>query len=297
MATTAGDATGINLSNSGDLTAHDSGAVLVYFPVNVGVDVSGNVEIFGEDITTSNRLVISSSTSLTAAHLKAYVQYQEDPDNRDEVRVTTTANTDVKSDLDTLVEQPVTLDSGYADWWNDGGNKNVANRTNYLGFNSLAEFLLAQIAYDVLGHPMAKAGIANDSTIIAGFTDPSQGIGKQIVTAIDDAAAEDGNKKPGTGALKMVYRQLFKLAPSRFQVQDSTQGNSNTTNDTLPKDMPFVAGDKIRFELTLNSYSVITFTAAASADTTGTAVTKNTNGGLTSTNYGANTYTLEIQLA
>ena len=314
MATTGINSDAINPSD------WNSDAVVIYLPINAVV-TSVPVEIFGETVVTSDRVVISASASLSAANLAAYMQYQENAANADDVDVVTYgtlasgAEAAVASDLNDLVKEPVNLDASYASWWADGAVKTVLNPTNYLSFTSLSEFLLSQIAYDVLGHPMAKAGVANDKAILAHFEDSANnGLSQQIVDAIDAAATLSdaaGAAVPGSGALRMVYQQLFKQAPGRFEVQDSTAGASGAAaSASLPVQMPFVAGDKIRFEITLNNYNVVTFNTSANptsavaggsdsqaGNNVGLSASAGANNGLQYTNYGKNTYTLEVTLS
>lgn len=287
--------------------------VLVYVPVNAAF-ASVDVEIFGETVTTTNRIVYSQSQALTAADLGSFIQYAESSANRDDVVISTTSAglTACQTSLATVADEPVDLDTNYADWWKDGA-VTVQNSTRYLHFGSLAEFLLAQIAYDVLGHPMAKAGIANDTAIIDNFVSSGPtGVAAAVVNAIDAAANTKANSSPGSGSLRLAYQQLFKQVPGRFQVQDSTAGSGNAANpntdDTLPKDMPFEAGDRIRFEITLDNYNVRTFNTTSNPTTasgngldsaTGVnmGVTAGANSGLQYTTYGRNTYTLDLVLA
>lgn len=264
-----------------------SGNALIYFPINTNVS-SVDVEVFGETISTSSR-VLELVGTLPAANLAAFVKYQENPQNRDTVYITLDASkrADVVTDISGALHNTVNLSTSYANWWRDGAVQ-VSDAANHQQFTTLAELLLSQIAYDVLGHPMAKAGLANDQAILTSFE--TANIANLLVTDIEGAQS--------SGNLRSVYTQLFKQKPTRFQTQDSTAGaGANNTNDTLPKDLPLQAGDKIRFEITLNNYNVTQFSSQGATSVGNQTVTTEANSGLLYTVYGSNTYTVEVTLA
>lgn len=264
-----------------------SGNALIYFPINTNVS-SVDVEVFGEQISTSSR-VLELEGTLSASNLSQFIKYQENPQDRDTVYITLDASkrADVVTDVSGALHSTVNLSSTYANWWRDGAVQ-VSDAANHLSFTNLSELLLSQITYDILGHPMAKAGIANDQAILTKFE--TDNIANLLVTDIESAQS--------AGNLRSVYTQLFKQKPTRFQTQDSTAGaGASNTNDTLPKDLPLQAGDKIRFEITLNNYNVTTFTSQGATTVGNQSATNEANSGLLYQVYGSNTYTVEVTLA
>jgi hypothetical protein len=268
-------------------------AALVYLPINTLIDPSG-VQVFGETVTTSD-LIIDLSGTLSAADLSAFLQYKENPANRDLSVVSCKAVADAEgvalvADLSGCVNSLAQCDLSGGAWWTGvSADPQYSNQAAAMyNYSSLAEVLLGQIAYDLFGHPLAKAGIANDTEILAYIktNKPSEA----LVTSIVSASADNG--------LNVVFQQLVKQDPARFAVQDSSGGVAPGApgSNPDPVNMPFQAGDHIRFEVTLNTYAVSSFSnSAGSADTGGYDVSK----ALFSTAAGAttHTYTVDVTLA
>ena len=266
-------------------------SVLVYLPINTLIDPSG-VQVFGETVTTSD-LIIDLSGTLSAADLSAFMQYMENPANRDLSVVSVKAASSAEgvalaADLSGCVNSPAMCDlaaSGSV-WWAPLANTNQASAMN--NYNSLAEVLLSQIADDLFGHPLAKAGIANDTEILDYIkaNDP----GSALVASVVAASADNG--------LNVVFQQLLEQAPLRFGAQDTSGGVQPTSTpvNPLPVNMPFQAGDHIRFEVTLNTYAVSSFNnSSQDANAGGYSVNK----ALFSSSAGTSThtYTVDVTLA
>ena len=234
--------------------------VLVYLPINTAID-SGDVQVFGETVTTSDKIINLFATTLSAANLKAFMLYEENAANRDQslVTVKTAASAEglaVIDDLSGCVYDAAQCDVSGATWW---GVVDTGNQPDQMyNYESLPELLLSQIAYDLFGHPLAKAGIANDKEILAKIRD-DQKVANLFVDSIVAASAGNG--------LNVVFQQLLQQVPARFNVSDSSAGVVTPGEVVpLPVGMPFEAGDHIRFELTLNAYSITNWRTGAAND-------------------------------
>ena len=256
--------------------------VLVYFPINTAIDPSG-VQVFGETVTTSDR-IINCEVTVALSNILPFFRYQEDPSNRDNTVVTTVSANDGEfvSNLANSLNGNADLDMGsLTAWWpNLAGKPYYGNQSNAMyHYTSVYEVLLSQIANDLFGHPLAKAGIANDNEILAYFQ--SQNLARLLVNDIENSSN-----------LRVVYQQMVEQAPLRFNTQDSAAG-TNGVNGTLPVPLPFQEGDTIRFEITLASYNVGLFGGAVDSINSGYSVTKQLG---MSSNYGSNTYTVNIMI-
>ena len=268
-------------------------AALVYLPINTTIDPSG-VQVFGEVVTTSD-LIIDLSGTLSAADLSAFIRYKENPANRDLSVVSSKAVADAEgvalvADLSGCVNSAAQCDLSGGAWWTGvSADPQYSNQAAAMyNYSSLAEVLLGQIAYDLFGHPLAKAGIANDTDILNFIktNKPSEA----LVSSIVAASADNG--------LNVVFQQLLAQDPARFDMQDSSGGVAPgaTADNSQPVNMPFEAGDHIRFEVTLNTYAVSSFsTSAQDANPVGYSVSKtlfSTAAGQTS-----HTYTVDVTLS
>jgi len=281
----------------------DASPITVYFPVNTHVSTV-DVQLFGQDISTPDRIIFLD-TAVSADKLGKFLQYCQDPANRDNVLVSTMADqkSALETELDAAVNGNMTLDSNYASWWKDGSQQ-VANASNYVNFKSVSEFLLGQICYDVLGHPLAQAGLANDTEILAALE--SGAVAENVLGDMEVKSA-NGLLNP-SDSLRVVYQQMFSKSPARFDHADNNEGIVSA-NNTLPLQLPFAAGDHIRFELTLNAYKAYNYTASdkgtydvgsngSNADNfSGTNFTYSNNTNIDYTGYGANTYTVDVVLS
>jgi len=281
----------------------DVSPITVYFPVNTHVSTV-DVQLFGEEISTPDRIIFLD-TAVSAAKLGDFLQYCQDAGNRDSVLVSTMSDKKaaLQADLNGAVNSNVTLDSNYASWWKDGSQV-VANASNYANFKKVSEFLLGQICYDVLGHPLAQAGLANDTDILAAL---DAGAVAANVLGDMDAKAANAVSNP-SDSLRVVYQQMFSKSPARFDRTDNNEGIVGA-NNTLPLPLPFAAGDHIRFELTLNAYKAYNYTASdkptyvegsngSNADNfSGTNFTYANPNNINHTAYGENTYTVDVTLS
>lgn len=267
-----------------------SGAPILYFPINTSIQ-SEDVEIFGETITTSSRLV-HLSVRIHANLLRSLLYYQENPQNRDDVSVSVTSDITVHSAfqqaLANCLTNQVHLDMSYP-WWTDGVDISTRDpgyqnpNSSLFHFTNFYELLLSQITYNIVGHPLAKASIANDSAILTHFR--NQDLPYKLRTDLQAAGS----------SLKSIYRQLFRQKPTRFQVQDSTAGATETPSVTLPRSIPFDAGDILRFEVTLDSFHVKEWSGSSSMGAS-SFIAQSQLGGIQTSLYGANTYTLELEV-
>ena len=259
-------------------------SVTVYFPINTTIDPSG-VQVFGETVTTSDR-IINCEVTIDVVNILPVFRYQEDPTNRDNVVVTTVPSSDAGfvSDLSGTLNGLADLDLSSYSWWPALSSASYyGNSANAMyHYNSVYEVLLSQIAYDLFGHPLAKAGIANDVEILSHFQ--QQNLARMLVNDLESLSSS---------ALRVVYQQMVEQAPSRFNHQDSAAGTTGT-GDSLPVALPFQDGDTIRFEVTLAGYNVTSFGTAVDTANPGYSVAKNQ--GLISTSNGPVTYTLNVNI-
>ena len=258
--------------------------VTVYIPINTTIDPSG-VQVFGEMVTTSDR-IINCEVTIDVANILPVFRYQEDPTNRDNVVVTTVPSNDsgFVSDLSGTLNGLADLDLSSYSWWPAlSSAPYYGNSTNAMyHYTSVYEVLLSQIAYDLFGHPLAKAGIANDVEILSYFQ--QQNLARMLTNDLESLSSS---------ALRVVYQQMVEQAPLRFNHQDSAAGTTGA-GDPLPVALPFQEGDTIRFEVTLAGYNVTSF--GTSVDTTSTGYSVSKNQGLISTSNGPVTYTLNVNI-
>ena len=258
--------------------------VTVYIPINTTIDPSG-VQVFGEMVTTSDR-IINCEVTIDVANILPVFRYQEDPTNRDNVVVTTVPSNDSEfvSDLSGTLNGLADLDLSSYSWWPALSSASYyGNSTNAMyHYTSVYEVLLSQIAYDLFGHPLAKAGIANDVEILSYFQ--QQNLARMLTNDLESLSSS---------ALRVVYQQMVEQAPLRFNHQDSAAGTTGA-GDPLPVALPFQEGDTIRFEVTLAGYNVTSF--GTSVDTTSTGYSVSKNQGLISTSNGPVTYTLNVNI-
>jgi hypothetical protein len=257
--------------------------IVVYFPINTTIDPSG-VEVFGETVTTSDR-IIDLKNIVSVSSLQTFFKYQEDPTNRDNAIVSTMKANDagLVSDLSGCLAGVSDVDRASYVWWSGIANTdpNYSNITSGLfHYTSVYEVLLSQIAYDLFGHPLAKAGIANDTDIISHFN--SENLARSLVNDLESLS---------TSNLGVIYQQMVAQDPSRFNVQDSTAGATGPTNP-LPNSLPFQIGDTLRFEITLSPYTVSSWGGAV--DTTGNNYNISKSMGLIGTTFPSKTYTLNM---
>lgn len=267
-----------------------SGSPIIYFPVNTAIQ-STDVELYGETVVTSSRR-INLTARIHESILRSIFFYQEDPQNRDNVLVTLSTNqthlvmfTDA---IETCLSQQVDLDMSYP-WWTDGVDISTRDplyqnqNSSLFHFISFYEFLLAQITYSIVGHPLAKAAIANDTAILTHFE--TQNVPQIILQELQ-----------ASSSLKTIYKQLFRQKPSRFQSQDSTMGQGQIiSSESIAKAIPFQAGDFIYFEVTLNSFQIKAWTGSSTMSST-SFVTQPELGNFETAIYGSNTFTLQIQI-
>ena len=258
-------------------------AATVYLPINPTIDPSG-VLVFGETVTTSDR-IINLQTTVSVSSLQAFFKYQEDPTNRDNVFISTMRNNDggLVADLSGSLTGLSDVDRASYVWW-PGIVSTDSNYSNAGGalfhYTNVYEVLLSQIAYVIFGHPLAKAGIANDTDILSHFN--SENVARLLVNDLESLNSSN---------LRVIYQQMVAQDPARFNVQDSTAG-ANGTNNPLPDSLPFKDGDTIRFEVTLSPYTVSLWGGAV--DTIGNGYNVAKNIGLIGTTFPSKTYTLHI---
>ena len=253
--------------------ATDVSACLITLPVSLLVSVA-DVEIYGTALTSAAPMVDCSGLLPVAALFnadpaKSSVNFVQDPSDPNGVIATVPAgfNDTVSGDFargfnSSLLKKPVKLTSLDANaylWWNDAG-KSISSDPNFANPNSVLykyanfpQFVVAKVAYDVFGHPMAQAGIANDTVItdeLEGKSLGSTSLGVRLAAAF---------KTLTEGQLQAVYEQMLQQDPARFKLEDASGGalgSDGQSATSLPRALPFKAGDKIRFEVILDDYDV-----------------------------------------
>jgi hypothetical protein len=253
--------------------ATDVSACLITLPVSLLVSVA-DVEIYGTAMTSAAPMVDCSgllpvSALFDANPSKSAVNFVQDPSDPNGVVASvpaefndTLAGNFARGFNSSLLKKPVKLTSLDANaylWWNDTG-KSISSDPNFANPNSVLykyanfpQFVVAKVAYDVFGHPMAQAGIANDTEItgqLAGTAVGSTSLGVRLAAAF---------KTLTEGQLQAVYEQMLQQDPARFKLEDASGGalgSDGQSATSLPRSLPFKAGDKIRFEVILDDYDV-----------------------------------------
>ncbi len=253
--------------------ASDVSACLITLPVALLVSVA-DVEIYGTAMTSAAPMVDCSGLLPVSALFNenpsnSAVNFVQDPSDPNGViaSVPATFNDTLGGDFargfnTALLKKPVMLTSLDANaylWWNDTGKSissdpNFANTKSVLyNYANFPQFVVAKIAYDVFGHPMAQAGIANDTDItsqLEGKAVGSTSLGVRLAAAF---------KSLTEGQLQAVYEQMLQQDPARFKLEDASGaalGSNGQSATSLPRSLPFKEGDKIRFEVILDDYDV-----------------------------------------
>lgn len=250
----------------------DVSACLITLPVTLLVSVA-DVEIYGTAMTSAAPMVDCSGLLPVSALYnidpdKSSVYYVQDPSDPNGVvasvgNFSDTLSGDFARGFNyALLTKPVKLTSLDANaylWWNDA-NKSISTDPNFANPNSVLynfgnfpQFVVGKVAYDVFGHPMAQAGIANDGEIVSQLEGKSVGstsLGVRLAAAF---------KNLTEGQLQAVYEQMLQQDPSRFNLEDASGallGSNGQSATSLPRALPFKEGDKIRFEIILDDYDV-----------------------------------------
>lgn len=229
-------------------------AVSLILPITVDVS-SNDVQIFGEQVDLSNNYLIEMAQPVFASLLAGTFYYKESAGNPDEVVVwpaNATAPDGVSvspCDLDPFLgnlnsglEGTVTASgSGFQVDYAALPNSAYDASSPFYSFPNIYQLFLSRIAYDVFGHPLAVAGIQNDSDLIASMRKSGQA---NNITGLLGTAM---NTLDGASC-KLIYEQILRQDAARFE---------NVNDKTAANPLPINAGDDITFALTLKSAALV----------------------------------------
>ena len=267
-------------------------AITVTLPVSVNV-TSGDVLLFGQDVTSSDKMVKLDTTvaALDLSGMIQYIQNSADPNDvtlASDVATTSFAPATFVTDLSGALNASVTLDAtGTYSWWTNAADSRKTDASSPLfKYDSIYQFLLGWISYQVFSHPLAQAGISNDTSIVSSLGAAS--VAQTLFNSISTLTNEQ---------LKVVFQEIVKQDATRFN-RDDINSTSNPVSHPVgsPQFLQFAAGDKVRFEVHLNSYDVKRANSA-SAPGSGTASGSATDAGNTLMSGGNDYFTIEVTLA
>jgi hypothetical protein len=270
-------------------------AVSLILPITVDVS-SNDVQIFGEQVDLSNNYLIEMSQPVFASLLAGTFYYKQSSGTADDVEVWPANGTapdgltvppvdftSFKGNLSSGLESTMTASgSGFQADYASLPNSGYDASSPFYSFPSIYELFLSRIAFDVFGHPLAVAGIQNDSALLDSMR--KSGTDKDIPSLLADAM----NTLSAEGC-KLIYEQILRQDSSRFEnVNDKTAANPLQIN----------AGDDITFALTLKPANLIR--GAVTSVASQTFNQSNTAGESTSGKSGSTTvertYTLKVNL-
>lgn len=158
-------------------------------------------------------------------------------------------------------------------------------------FSSFYQAMLGRIAFDVFGHPLAQAGIENDTALVQSMKDHN--LGHQLLEAINDLAEND---------VKLVFNQVIESDITRFNsMADVPRDLSGAVIGNNPQSIQFKAGDTVTFEVTMASSPVVR--GNSKAVTSGSAVASDSSdlgnpvSGVNGENTVSKTYALTVTLS
>ena len=267
-------------------------AITVTLPVAIEVN-PGYVAVFGEDVTSSDKLV-KVDTAVAALDLSGMIQYiQKSADPNDVTLASDKATTNfdeasLVADLSGALNSTVTVDAaGSYTWWNNASDSRKTDGTSPLfHYDSLYQFMLGWIAYEVFSHPLAQAGISNDTDILASLGSA------QVASTLFNSVSSLTNEQ-----LKVIFQEIVKQDPTRFNRDDINSTEQPTSHPVgSPQYLQFAPGDKVRFEVHLLSYDVKRANSASTPGS-GTASGSASDAGTTLMSSGNDYFTVEVSLS
>lgn len=237
--------------------------VTLTFPVCVNMS-SGDVEIFGQDVTTSNKAVIFD-LSMNYLDISGMFTYIQQSNNPNDVTVNPTAGFDYRqfvNDTNLVLNRPVSIDTttGYS-WWPNAQDSRKADATSPLfHYDDIYNFILATVAYNTFSHPLAQAALNNDYEIIKSCSDSK--IAANLATAIQNLSEEQ---------CKVIFQEMVKQDPSRFSKDDTNSTEQPVSHPVgSPQTLVFLPGDRLQFEFKIKGYNTYRVTNPPSEPSAGT---------------------------
>jgi len=207
------------------------------------VDVSGTVNIFGQEKPSVSN-IITADVTLVYTALNGLLEFWEPSEARGTFKAERTQGWKQKSVMTTNLQSIITggLDAKDAAPFSEAQYSAVSDYTH---FNNFGELALGAMAHYLFGHVAATAAITNDSAFLSymnGNTDSDAAIAKGLTDKIDNISDLE--------ALEIVKQVLG---------QDAARAKDQDNNELAPdqkQNLAWMAGDVIYLQVKLKQPTV-----------------------------------------
>jgi hypothetical protein len=294
-------------------------AISVVLPVVIDISASV-VKVFGENVTNTNPYSITANgANLLASDLSGFFWYIQDasganpdlvscwvgkagaaPLDKDGNALTHpiyNKDADLVAHTNAMLDNYVLCDgSAFAADYSSLPSSAYSSTNPMYKFANLYQALLGRMAFDIFGHPLAQAGIENDTELMNSMRDKDAG---QLLYNALNALTEP--------QVRLLYEQMIQQDVSRFEdLADVPKDLSGNVLEHYPNHLRFLTGDSVTFEISFASSAVergytgdngtgpsgnINVPRAPDADAPGSTA------GLNVTSTVAKTYALNVTLA
>jgi hypothetical protein len=181
--------------------------------------------------------------------------------------------------------------SGFSSDYASLPNSTYETNSPFYKFANFYQAMLGRLAFDVFGHPLAQAGIENDTDLVASMR--ADNIGWMLYNALMGLTEAQ---------VRLIYNQMIQQDITRFQdLVDVPTDLSGVVLTNSPHSILFKSGDTITFEVTLASSAVLRGGSGVVSGGTGNVSTNNGEGDSVTARSGsstvAKTYALNVTLA
>jgi len=245
-------------------------SVSVVLPVVIDLS-AGVVEVYGDNITNTNPYSINAlGDNLLASDLSGFFWYIQDasganPDLLSCWTVSKPPPTDLNGNPITVPNDLITLlvpfinntnavlndyvrcsGQGFQDDYVNLPSSAYSDNNPMYKFASLYNALLGRIAFDIFGHPLAQAGIDNDTELLQAMR--QNDAGTRLCNALMNLTEAQ---------VRLIYEQMLYQDSERFKnIADVPLDVSGVVLTNSPESLQFLSGDSITFEITFKSSAV-----------------------------------------
>lgn len=233
--------------------------------LNVNVDVSGNVELFGASEEMIRNIVVPALTlnvnGLYSDNSNALIEFWEENAARGEFKARIGVNTDASGCAVAFATSLATVLKGAMD---ASAAAPFGSYEGYTSYSSFGELVLSYAAEGMFGHPQATAAITNDVAIVAAFNNDAAALAYTGNSApvSTGSASESGADKAIAARLAHALLTMDDAAALVIAQQVIGQDAGRATledNNELPtvrkQSLRWYAGDVVYVSVTLENFT------------------------------------------